>query len=140
MPNRILSIAFAATALSLAACGGAFNNPSDLFGTAVPSASPTPVTTPNAKVSAALVIVTVSSSPLPNQPVMLFTDTNGHTGTLISTQETDASGQTLFTGLTPAMNYCFTTSFTPTTPGSLTQDPTTCTNLWFLGVEFPLSS
>ena len=140
MPNRILSIAFAATALLLAACDAAADNPNDLFGTAVPSASPTPVTTPNVRVSAALVIVTVSSAPLPNQPVMLFTDTNGQTGTLITTQETNSNGETTFSGLTPAMNYCFTTTFTPSTPGALTQKPTTCTNLWFLGVEFPLSS
>ncbi len=135
MPKRILLIAFAVAALALAACNSGYN-PDDLYGTPVPSASPTPPTTPNPTITAAVVTVTVSSSPLPNQPVNLYTDSNGTLGTLIRTQNTDSSGQTTFTGLTAAANYCFQTTYTPTTAGSLQQIAKQCTDIWFAGITF----
>jgi hypothetical protein len=133
MPKRMLLIALAATSLALAACGGAYN-PNNLYGTPPPSASPTPPTTPNPALTAAAVTVTVSGSPLPNQPVDLYTDANGHQGTLISTQLTGTAGTTTFNGLTGAANYCFYTTYTPPAAGSLQQKQSVCTDLWGFGV------
>jgi hypothetical protein len=134
MPKRILLIAFAVTALALAACNAGYN-PENLYGTPVPSASVAPET-PNPTITAAVVTVTVSSAALANQPVNLYTDVSGSLGTLIATQNTNSSGQTTFTGLTPAANYCFSTSYTPSTAGALTQNAKQCTNLWFAGITF----
>jgi hypothetical protein len=134
MPKRILLIAFAVTALALAACNSGYN-PEDLYGTPVPTTA-TPSETPNPTITAAVVTVTVSSSPLPDQPINLYTDSNGSLGTLITTQKTGSSGQTTFTDLKAAANYCFETSYTPTAPGSLTQIGKQCTDLWFAGITF----
>ena len=134
MPKRILLIAFAVTALALAACNSGYN-PEDLYGTPAPtSTASTP--TPNPSAAAAQVAVYVSSSPIPNQPVNLYTDVNGHYGTLITTQVTDATGSTTFSNLTPATNYCFNTSYTPSAPGSTAQNQWICGYLWFEGVVF----
>ncbi|HEY5341081.1 MAG TPA: hypothetical protein VIK27_08660 [Candidatus Aquilonibacter sp.] len=131
MPKRILLIALAAASLVLVACGNAYN-PNNLYGTPPPAATPTPATTPNPTVTAAIVTVMVSSSPLPNQPVSLYTDVNGHKGTLVLTQSTGSAGTTTFTGLTGAANYCFESSYTP--PGSLQQNESICTDLWGFGI------
>ena len=132
MPKRILMLAFAATALALVACNSGYN-PNDLYGTAEPTATIAPET-PNPTVSSAIVTVEVSNSPVPNQPVNLYTDTTGNTGTLISTQMTDSTGTTTFNGLTPAANYCFTTSYKP--PGGLPQNASQCGFYWFAGITF----
>ncbi|HUN29475.1 MAG TPA: hypothetical protein VMV65_06690 [Alphaproteobacteria bacterium] len=132
MPKRILLLAFAATALALAACNSGYDV-NDLYGTPAPTAT-TATATPNPVDSQSIVHVYVSSSPLPNQPINLYTDTNGNIGTLISTQVTDSTGSTTFTGLTPAKNYCFTTSYTPA--GGLPQNASQCGFLWFAGVYF----
>jgi hypothetical protein len=134
MPKRMLLIGLALASLALAACGASYN-PNDLYGTPPPTATPTPVTTPNPNLSAALVTVTLSGTPLPNEPVNLYTDVSGHLGTLIVTQTTNASGETTFSNLTPASNYCFNSVYTPASAGSLQQNQTICTNLWGFGID-----
>jgi len=136
MPKRILLIAFAATAIALAACNTGYN-PEDLYGTPEPTAT-TSTATPNTTVSAAVVTVYVSSSPLPNQTVKLSTDVNGSIGSLISSQVTDSTGTTTFSNLTPAKNYCFSTSYTPS--GSLEQNAYQCGFLWFDGVTLYINN
>ena len=139
MPKRILAITFAAGALALAACN---SNPGSLYGSATPTPGPTATVTPNPTASAALVIVTYNGSPLPNQPVTLSTpDANGHyTGAIMTTQTTDATGETTFSNLTPAKSYCFASTFQPTpspsSSPSATPLPATvpiCTNIWGAG-------
>jgi hypothetical protein len=133
MPNRMLLIGLAVASLALTACGAAYN-PNDLYGTPLPSPTPTPVTTPNPTLTAALVTIAASGSALASQPVNLYTDVSGHLGSLIVTQDTNTSGQTTFSGLTAAQNYCFNSTYTPTTAGSLPQNETICTDLWGFGV------
>ncbi|MGA7571538.1 MAG: hypothetical protein WBG27_08880 [Candidatus Aquilonibacter sp.] len=133
MPKRILMLAFAATALVLVACNSGYN-PNDLYGTAAPTATTAPET-PNPTASSAVVQVLVSNSPLPNQPVSLWTDTNGNTGTLISTQNTDSTGVTTFSNLTPAANYCFTSTYSPPT-GLKPVTDSQCGFYWFSGITF----
>jgi hypothetical protein len=135
MPKRMLLIALAVTSLVLVACGATYN-PNDLYGTPAPTATPTPVTTPNPNLSAAPVSVTVSGSPLPSQAVSLYSDSNGHIGSLIVTQNTNSSGQTTFSNLKPATGYCFSSTYTPTTSGSTQQKQTDCTDLWGFGIDF----
>jgi len=134
MPKRILLLAFAVTAIALASCNSGYN-PNYLYGTPTPSVTVVP-TTPNPTASNAAVTVYVSNSPLPNQAVNLYSDSNGHVGSLITTQTTDSTGTTTFTSLTPAANYCFTTSYTPATPGATAQNATQCTDLWSFGITF----
>jgi hypothetical protein len=136
MPKRILLIAFAATAIALAACNSGYN-PEDLYGTPAPTAT-TATATPNAVASTAIVTVYVSSSPLPNQTVNLSTDVNGQVGSLIASQVTNSSGTTTFNNLTPAQNYCFTTSYM--SPSGLAQNGSQCNFLWFNGVVFNFSN
>ncbi|HUA08950.1 MAG TPA: hypothetical protein VMA98_06715 [Candidatus Acidoferrales bacterium] len=136
MPKRILLIAFAVTALALAACNSGYNV-NDLYGTPAPSTTPS-TPTPNPSASTAIVSVYVGSTPLPNQPVNLSTDVNGSAGTLITTQTTDSTGTTTFSGLTPEANYCFTTSYTPA--GGLPQSGSQCGYLWFDGLVFSFST
>ncbi|HTX56926.1 MAG TPA: hypothetical protein VMD47_07460 [Candidatus Acidoferrales bacterium] len=136
MPKRTLSIAFAVTALALAACNSGYN-PNDLYGTPSPT-STTSTSTPNPTDSTAVVTVYASSAPLPDQPVNLYSDVNGAIGSLIKTQTTDSTGTTTFSNLTPATNYCFTTSYTP--PSGLTQNASQCGFLWFSGVVFYLGN
>ena len=127
MPKRILLLAFAATALALAACNSG-RDVNDLYGTPVPTATAT-IYTPNPSASAATVEVYVSNSPYPNQLVSLYSATSSETvGTLITTQVTSGLGVATFTGLTPEAYYCFVTVYTPTT--GLAQKGTNCTNLW----------
>jgi hypothetical protein len=128
-------LAFAVTAFALAACNQ--GNINDLYGlpvaTAAPTATPAP---PNPAITAATVTVTVSSSPLPNQPVTLYSsDASKHIGSPIATQTTGPSGTTTFTNLTGAAYYCFGTVYTPPSPsGSLQEQPTICENTWQGGV------
>lgn len=134
MPKRILLIAFAVAAIALAACNSGYN-PEDLYGT--PAPIPTTATaTPNPTVSSAVVLVTVSNSPLPNQTVQLSTDVNGTIGAPLASQTTGPTGTTTFNNLTPAQNYCFSTSYTP--PGGLAQNGYQCNFLWFNGVTLSL--
>lgn len=133
MPKRILPFAFAAVALSLAACNSGLNY-NALYGTPAPTSTAT--STPDPTVTAAAVTVTVSGSPLPNQPVTLANDVNGSAGSTIATQRTDATGVTTFTALTGAANYCFVTTYTPPAPG-LTQTKSYCGNRWQYGVPLP---
>jgi energy-converting hydrogenase Eha subunit F len=132
MPKRMFLIALAVASMALAACGAAYD-PNDLYGTPAPTASPTPVTTPNSSVTTAIVDVTVSSSPLPNEVVSLYSDVNGHAGSVLQTQTTSTAGVATFAGLTGAANYCFEASYTP--PGGLMQNQSICTNLWGFGVD-----
>ncbi|HTZ53556.1 MAG TPA: hypothetical protein VMB20_00715 [Candidatus Acidoferrum sp.] len=132
MPKRILSIAFAATALALAACNSNYN-PNDLYGTPLPTATQA-TATPNPTITAAIVTVYASSQPLPNWPVGLYHSVNGNAGSLISSQNTDSTGTTTFTGLTPGTTYCFQSSFTP--PGGLSTTTSICNYTWFNGVTF----
>lgn len=134
MPKRMFLIALAVASMALAACGAAYN-PNDLYGTPQPSATPTPVTTPNDAIITAIVNVTVSSSPLPSEPVKLYSDANGQKGSLLQTQTTSSAGVATFTGLTGGASYCFEASYTP--QGSLTQNQTICTDLWGFGLTFP---
>jgi energy-converting hydrogenase Eha subunit F len=134
MPKRMFLIALAVMSFALAACGAAYN-PNDLYGTPAPTSSPTPVTTPNDSITSAIVNVTVSSSPLPNETVYLYTDASGHTGSQLQTQVTSTAGVATFAGLTGGSNYCFQASYTPA--GGLMQTQTICTALWGFGVTFP---
>jgi hypothetical protein len=135
MPKRMLLIALVVTSLALAACGDTYN-PNDLYGTPVPTASPTPVTTPNPTISEAPVTVTYAGAPVSNLPVNLYTDVNGHVGTLLATQNTSSLGQTTFTGLKPASNYCFDSVYTPPAAGATQETDTLCGDLWGFGVFF----
>lgn len=130
MPKRILPLAFALVAISLAACNSGLDYNS-LYGTPAPTSTATG--TPDPTVTAAAVTVTVSGSPLPNQQVVLANDTNGVPGSTIATQLTDATGQTTFTALTGAANYCFSTTYTPPAPG-LQQTKSYCGNRWQYGI------
>jgi hypothetical protein len=133
MPKRILLIAFAATALALAACNVGYN-PNDLYGTPVPT-STVATATPNPTITAAIVTVYASSVPLPNWPVSLYTATTaGNAGSLITTQTTDSTGTTTFNGLTAGKTYCFNAQFTP--PGGLMQNTWLCNYTWFNGEVF----
>ncbi len=129
----MLLIALAATALALVACSGGYN-PNNLYGTPLPSASPTPPTTPNPTISSAVVTVTLLGLPLPSQPVGLYADNGGHVGAPITSQTTTAAGTATFAGLTPASNYCFKSTYTPSAAGSLPQSQTVCTDLWGFGI------
>ena len=132
MPKRILLIAFAVTALALAACNAGYN-PNDLYGTPVPS-STIATATPNPTITAAIVTVYASSQPLPNWPVSLYTSVNGNAGSLITTQNTDSTGTTTFTGLTAGTTYCFQSSYT--SPGGLPTTTSLCNYTWFNGEVF----
>jgi energy-converting hydrogenase Eha subunit F len=133
MPKRILLIAFAVTALALAACNAGYN-PNDLYGTPIPSAT-IATATPNPTITAAVVTVYASSAPLPNWQVSLYHSTAaGNAGSLIRTQTTDSTGTTTFTGLTPGTTYCFNSQYTP--PGGLMQNTYICNFTWFNGVVF----
>ncbi len=133
MPKRILLIALAAASLALAACGNAYN-PNDLYGTAPPASTPTPPTTPNPALTASLVTVTVSNSPLPNQPVSVYqSNSNGLKGAFVATQLTSSAGTTTFTGLTASQYYCFVSSYT--SPGAQPQNESICTDLWGFGIN-----
>jgi hypothetical protein len=149
MPKRIF-LAVAAMACALAACNSA--NPADIYGTATPSASAVPTLTPNPSDTAAAILVTYQGSPLPSQPVSLYSSsaTSQTPGPLITTQLTDSTGATTFTNLTGAGWYCFSTSYTPPTPtpapsvsptpvpSPLTRSQTACTDLWFVGIDLRL--
>ena len=130
MPKRILGITLAIAALAFAGCG----NTNPLLGT---TATPTPVpATPNPTITAAIVKVYASSSPLPNQPVGVSTpDTTGHAGTAFATQLTNASGIATFNNLTGAATYCFTTTYVPPSP-TLSQTQSQCTQFWGNGLTF----
>ena len=132
MPKRILAIAFAVGALALAACNnGDINN---LYGTATPTPGPTPTVTPNPSASTAYVSVSYSASPLPNQPVNVSTaDPSGHAGATIGTQNTDSTGKATFSNLTPALDYCFSSTFTPPVNGALARTISQCGTLWGTG-------
>lgn len=132
MPKRILSIAFAATALALAACNYGYN-PNNLYGTPVPTSS-IATATPNPTITGAIVTVYASSAPLPDWPVSLYTSVNGNAGNLIATQTTDSTGTTTFTGLTAGTTYCFNAQYTP--PGGLMQNSWLCNYTWFNGEVF----
>lgn len=137
MPKRMLLIALALVSLaSVAACGNSYN-PNNLYGTPAPPATATPQPTPNASITSAIVTVTYGGQSLPNQAVSLYADSAGQiSGSAIATQTTGTGGTTTFTGLTGAQNYCFSTSYTPTTTGALAQTQTYCGNLWGFGVTF----
>jgi energy-converting hydrogenase Eha subunit F len=132
MPKRILSIAFAVTALALAACNAGYN-PNDLYGTPAPT-STIATATPNPTITAAIVSVYASSQPLPNWPVTLSQSVNGNAGAVITTQNTDSTGTTTFTGLTAGTTYCFQASYTA--PGGLSTTQTKCNYTWFNGEVF----
>lgn len=132
MPKRILSIAFAVAALALAACGASYN-PNNLYGTPVPT-STIATSTPNPTITGAIVTVYASSQPLPNWPVNLYTAVNGNSGSLISTQTTDSTGTTTFTGLTAGQTYCFNAAYQA--PGGLMTNSTFCNYTWYAGVVF----
>ncbi len=128
MPKRILAFAFAATALALAACNnGDINN---IYGSATPTPVPTSTASPSPDPHASTAVVSVyySASPLPNQPVTLSSSVNGSVGSSILTQNTDSTGKTTFSNLTPTVTYCFSSTFTP--PGSLSRTQTECTPYW----------
>ncbi len=132
MPKRILSIAFAITALALAACNAGYN-PNNLYGTPVPT-STIATATPNPTITGAIVSVFASSQPLPNWPVGLYTSVNGNAANLIATQNTDSTGTTTFIGLTPGTTYCFNAKYQA--PGGLMTNSTFCNYTWFNGVIF----
>ncbi|MBV8638983.1 MAG: hypothetical protein JO322_12940 [Candidatus Eremiobacteraeota bacterium] len=113
MSKRILAFAFAAAAMALAACNN--GNVNNLYGSA--TATPVPTSTsspsPNPTASTAVVSVYYAGSPLPNQPVTLSTSVNQSVGTPILTQNTDSTGKTTFSNLTPATWYCFSSTYQP---------------------------
>jgi hypothetical protein len=134
MPKRILAFAFGAAALALAACNN--GNINNLYGTVTPTPVPTSTASPQPNPSASTAVVSVyyQSSPLPNQPVTILTSTaSGTLGTPILTQNTNSSGQTTFSNLTPSTLtpstwYCFSSTYTP--PGSLSRTQSYCTPYW----------
>jgi hypothetical protein len=133
MPKRIF-LAFALAALALVACN---QNVNDLYGTAPPSASPTPSLTPNPVTTAATVTVTYLGSPVPSQVVTLYSSSAASQtpGPPIVTQTTNPAGQTTFNGLTAAAWYCFATTYTPKTAGALPRTQNACSDIWFAGVD-----
>ena len=131
MPKRILGLTLAITALVLGGCG--YTNPLAIGPTATPSVTPA---TPNPAITAGVVKVFASASPLPNQPVSISTpDATGHAGAAFATQLTDATGATTFTNLTGAATYCFSTTYVPPAP-TLSQTQSQCTAFWGYGVTF----
>jgi len=104
-------------ALALSACGGG-----------VGGGSSTPPS-----VTSVLIITTKSGAPVANQSVVLSTGVSGNlpnvtpTG-VIATQTTNASGQTMFSSLTPGATYCWTWTYQPS-PSQL-QQQSTCTGGW----------
>ncbi len=134
MPKRILASAFAAAALALAACNnGDVNN---LYGSATPTPVPTSTASPSPDPHASTAAVTVyfNASPVPNQPVTLSTSVNATVGTTIRTQNTDSTGKTTFSNLTPATWYCFSTTYTQPwsspPPSPLPMYQPQCTPYW----------
>ena len=129
MPKRFLAVAFAAGALTLAACNNA--NINNLYGTPTPIPTATPTLTPNPQASTATVQVYFANSPLPNQPVTVSTaNPNGNYGAPIATHTTDPTGKAIFQNLTPGANYCFYSAYTPPTPGALAEQAAPCSTLW----------
>ncbi len=141
MPKRILAFAFAASALALAACNN--GNVNNLYGSATPTPVPTSTASPspNPSASAAVVAVYFQGSPQPNVPVTLSTSVNGSIGTPIRMQNTDSTGKTTFSNLTPAIFYCFSATFqppsTPPPPSPAPRTQSECTPYWgTVGVNF----
>ena len=136
MPKRILASIVFLSALALAACGGSGS------GLSTPTPAPTATPTPNQTLTTALITVNASGTPVPNQPVLLSTpDPNGRPGAVIATQNTNTSGQTTFTALTPAATYCFQATYNATPPPSpaptpLPQTKSYCVNYWAGGLTF----
>lgn len=137
MPKRTFLVALAAFSL-LAACNG--GNINDIYGLATATPGPTGTPIPMPTGSTAVVYVTVSNSPLPNQPVYLYpADSAGTaiastapsvTATPIAEQTTNPSGDATFSNITPDTYYCFLTSYTAATPGALPTTKSTCYNYW----------
>lgn len=110
MPKRFFFVVAIAAAV-LAACNA--TNP--YLGTQTP-ATPTPNASysPNPGITGASVFFSVAASPIPNQPIAMSTpDVNGRPGATLATVLTNSTGTSLFTGMTPAQTYCWTTMYTP---------------------------
>lgn len=120
MPRR-LSIAILALAL-LAGCnrGGGSVNP-----IIIPSPTPDPT------ITTTTITATSNNNPLVAQPISEFTSVNGNPGTLIATQNTDATGKTTFTGLTPGTAYCWQYQLTS---GNQTTTVRFCGTNWQFGI------
>lgn len=131
MPKRFF-IAFALAAVALVACNN--YNPYGLTGP-TPTPSPSPSYSPNPGITAANVLFSVASTPIPNQPVAMSTpDPSGRPGAAIATVITNSTGTSTFSGLTPAQTYCWTTMYTP--PGTSPQNYSVCAfpQYWQAGV------
>jgi len=101
-------------------------------GVVSPTATPIPTGT------TATITALYKGTALNNQPIMEY-NTNGNTtnpqpsGAAIATQNTNSSGQTTFTGLTPGGYYCWQYQYqvNPTTLSTQTY----CGNAWAAGVQ-----
>jgi hypothetical protein len=125
-------LVFALTLLGVTALAAGCNK--GTTGSSVPAAAPTAIPTG----TTALITALYQGNPLNNQPIMEF-NTNGSTtnpqpsGAPIATQNTNTSGQTTFTGLTPGGYYCWRYQFVVNATTTSTQ--TYCGNAWAAGVQ-----
>jgi hypothetical protein len=124
MPKRIL-IAGALLALALAACNSGNTTPST---TATPSPTPTPVFSANPGITTTLVTAFFQGNYKPGVTVFETTSNNGTIGTPITSQVTNVTGQTKFTGLVPGYSYCWYFNPTPALRTAI------CTNQWQSGI------
>jgi hypothetical protein len=102
MPKRLM-IVLCVVALAIAACH------SDSSTTPTPSFSPVS-TSPNPKITAAAVLVTINGSPKPKIPVLESTPqstASPRPGKTFETLLTNKKGKAKFTGLKPAKTYCW---------------------------------
>jgi len=127
MPKKFaLVFALAGITAAMAAC--------NKENTGVVAPTPTPVPTATSVTITAL----YQGTDLNNQPIMEY-DTNGSTtnpqpsGAPIATQNTNSSGQTTFTGLTPGNYYCWRYQYAVNSTTTSTQ--TYCGNNWSNGIQ-----
>jgi hypothetical protein len=102
MPKRLM-IVLCVAALAVAACH------SNTSTTPTPSFTPGS-SSPNPKITAAHVLVTINGSPKPHIPVEESTPkstASPRPGTPFQTLNTNKNGKVVFTGLKPAKTYCW---------------------------------
>ncbi|HEY5257146.1 MAG TPA: hypothetical protein VIJ12_02070 [Candidatus Baltobacteraceae bacterium] len=121
MPKKIW-FAVGALVLGLSAC----NSNSNIYGGAVPTASPSPIPTG----TIAVVTASYNGTRLPNQTINETTEVNGgpNTSATIATMVTNSTGQATFTGLTPGASYCW--YFDYVVNSTTTTRQSACTNSW----------
>ncbi|MHB8178659.1 MAG: hypothetical protein ACYDA5_03790 [Vulcanimicrobiaceae bacterium] len=95
---------------------------------------PTPSPSPPPNVTTATVTATYQGNPLPNQQISEYNSANGNLVLpAIAQQNTDSSGQTTFSNLTPGTIYCWRYVYQASPTQTVT--PTVCTSAWYNGVK-----